>query len=111
MRIPLISVFLIALTINHSNADVQRRTANDGQLLLEGIPAIPSSLPQTLGRYLNIRSAKFADWSKDSKSIFIKTRFGHVDQLHRVDEPGGARYQLTFDDEPVGDVQRQPNSN
>ena len=111
MRILLISACLIVLIINDSNADVQRRTANDGQLLMEGIPAIPSSLPQTLGRYLSIRSAKFAEWSKDSKSIFIKTRFGHVDQLHRVDEPGGARYQLTFGDEPVGDVQRQPNRN
>ena len=110
MRIPLISTFIFVLSINGSNADVQSRTANDGQLLMEGIPVIPASLPQTLGRYLNIRSAKFAEWSKDSKSIFIKTRFGDVDQLHRVDEPGGARYQLTFGDEPVGDVQRQPNS-
>ena len=111
MRILLISVFLIILTITGSNADVQRWTANDGQLVLEGIPEIPASLPQTIDRYLNIRSAQFAEWSKDSKSIFIKTRFGHVNQLHRVDEPGGARYQLTFGDEPVGEVLRQPDSN
>jgi sugar lactone lactonase YvrE len=30
--------------------------------------------------------------------------------LHRVDVPDGARYQLTFGEEPVGRVLRQPNS-
>jgi len=89
--------------------DVQRRTANDGQLLLEGIPQIPASLPQILSRYQNVRSARFAGWTKDSKSIFIKTRFDHVTQLHLVDMPGGARYQLTFGEEPIGEVRSQPN--
>ena len=109
MRTLLISTLILLLAIDGSAGDVQRRTANDGQLILEDIPPIPVSLPQTLSRYLNVRSARFAGWSKDSKSIFIKTRFGHVSQLHRVDEPGGARYQLTFGDEPVGEVRRQPN--
>jgi len=94
---------------NHAFAtEVQRWTANNDQLIMEDIPPIGSSLPQSLSRYQNIRSTRFSDWSRDSKSIYIKTRFGDVDQLHRVDEPGGARYQLTFGDEPVGEVKRQP---
>ena len=109
MRSLLIGVYLLLLTSNSLAVEVQRLTANDGQLIMEDIPPIPASLPQTLSRYQNIRSASFSDWSNDSKGIFIKTRFGHVDQLHRVDQPGGARYQLTFGEEPVGDVQRQPN--
>jgi len=89
--------------------EVQRRTANNGQLLLENIPQIPASLPQTLSRYQNVRSARFTGWSKDSKSIYIKTRFDHVTQLHSVGVPGGARYQLTFGEEPIGEVLSQPN--
>ncbi len=107
----LLTVILLLLTGGHiSAAEVQRRTANDGQLILEDIPPIPASLPQTLSRYQNIRSARFSGWSKDSDSIYIKTRFGHVSQLHRVDVPGGARYQLTFGEEPVGEMLRQPGS-
>ena len=91
--------------------EVQRRSANDGQLLLEDIPLIPASLPQILSRYQNVRSARIAGWTSDSKSIYIKTRFDHVSQLHRVEAPGGARYQLTFGGEPVGEVVRQPHGN
>ena len=108
MRKLLISL-LILLLAGHSYAtEVQRWTANNDQLILEDIPPIQTPLPQSLSRYQNIRSARFSDWSKDSKSIYIKTRFGDVNQLHRIDEPGGARYQLTFGDEPVGEVRRQP---
>ena len=111
MRTLIIGILLLLLAGSSSATEVERRTANDGQLLMEGIPPIPASLPQTLSRYQNIRSARFAGWTQDSKSIFIKTRVGPVNQLHRVNEPGGAHYQLTFDEEPVGEVLTRPNSN
>jgi len=106
-----IGLLSVLFSCNIFADDVQRRTANNGQLLLEDIPPIPAELPQILSRYQNVRSARFAGWSKDSSSIFIKTRFDHVNQLHRIDEPGGARYQLTFGEEPVGEVVSQPNGN
>jgi len=111
MRTLLTGLFLLLLSVPGSAAEVQRWTANDGQLVMEDIPPIPALLPQSLSRYQSIRSASFAGWTKNSKGIFIKTRFGHVTQLHRVDAPGGARYQLTFGEEPVGEVLRRPNSN
>jgi dipeptidyl aminopeptidase/acylaminoacyl peptidase len=37
----------------------------------------------------------------------VRTRFGDVSQIHRVDFPGGARHQLTYFDEPVGQVVRR----
>ena len=111
MRILLTGLILVLLAFNGSAAEVQRWTANDGQLVMEDIPPIPESLPAILSRYQNIRSASFASWSKGSKSIYVKTRLGPVNQLHRVDAPRGARYQLTFGDEPVGEVQLKPNSN
>ncbi len=111
MRILLTGLLLLLLASTGMTADIERWTANDGQLVLEDIPPIPESLPPILSRYQNIRSAGFSSWSKNSKSIFIKTRLGPVTQLHRVDMPGGARYQVTFGDEPVGEVALQPGSN
>jgi dipeptidyl aminopeptidase/acylaminoacyl peptidase len=111
MRTLFFSLILLLLAGITPASQVQRWTANDGQLVMEDIPPIPASLPQTMSRYQSIRSASFAGWSKDSKGILIKTRFGPVTQLHRVNEPGGARYQLTFGEEPIGEVKLQPNSN
>ena len=111
MRTLLTGLILLLLASTGTTAQVQRWTANDGQLVMEDIPPIPESLPPILSRYQNIRSAGFASWSKDSKSIFIRTRLGPVTQLHRVDMPGGARYQVTFGEEPIGEVALQPKSN
>jgi len=111
MRTLIIGIFLLLLANYGLAAEVERRTANDGQLLMEDIPPIPASLPQTLSRYQSVRSARFAGWTKDSESIFIKTRVGPVSQLHRVNKPAGAHYQLTFGEEPIGEVLRRPNSN
>ncbi len=111
MRSLLTGLIILLLTGITSASEVQRRTANDGQLVMEDIPEIPKDLPLTLSRYQDISTTRFAGWAEDSKSIFIKTQPGHVSQLHRVSEPGGALNQLTVGDEPVGEVLRQPNSN
>ena len=89
-------------------ADVERRAANNGNLVMEDVPEIPADIVDGLNRYLNVRSAVFETWSGDGNSVFIDTRFGDVGGLHRVDMPGGARHQVTFYDEPIGEVSRQP---
>jgi dipeptidyl aminopeptidase/acylaminoacyl peptidase len=89
-------------------ADIARTTVNDGNLVLEDIPDIPLSVVAELNRYQNIRQASFLDFTADGSGLFIATRFGDVSQVHRVDRPLGARYQLTFFKEPVSAVQRQP---
>jgi len=111
MRSLLTGLIILLLTGITSASEVQRRTVNDGQLVLEDIPEIPKDLPLTLSRYQDISRTRFAGWAEDSKSIFIKTQPSHVSQLHRVSEPGDAPKQLTVGDEPVGEVLRQPNSN
>ena len=108
MRKLLTGTVLLLLALTASAAETQRWTANNGQLIMEDIPPIPPSLARTLNRYQNIRSARISGWSEDGNSIYIKTRFGPVSQLHRVDIPGGARIQLTFENEPVGEVVGQP---
>ena len=87
----------------------QARALNDGQLLLQGVPEIPQQLITRLQQYQNVRSAGFIDWTPDGKGMYITTRFSELSQIHRVDYPGGARHQLTFFEEPLGEVTRQRN--
>lgn len=89
-------------------AEVTTTNTNNGNLVMQDIPEIPASIVSSLNRYQNVRSAGFLDWTEDGNSIYVSTRFGDVSQVHRVGHPGGARQQVTFFDEPVGGVQRQP---
>ena len=109
MRI-LTSFFLVLLVAVSASADVERRTLNNGNLILEDIPAIPESLVTQLNRYQNVRSAPVRDFTLNGESVYISTRFGDVSQIHRVDEPGGVRRQITFFKEPMGEVSRRPGS-
>jgi dipeptidyl aminopeptidase/acylaminoacyl peptidase len=71
-----------------------------GALVIEGIPEVPAAITDRLERYLETRSANFADWTGDGQ-ILISTRFGNTAQVHRVAMPMGARTQLTFFKEPI----------
>jgi Tol biopolymer transport system component len=72
-----------------------------GNLIVQDIPAIPHSITERLGQYLQSRSALFCDWASDGLGLMISTRFGQTYQLHHVRQPGGARKQITFFKEPV----------
>lgn len=98
---------LVGLT---SVADVPTRILNNGNLILENIPEIDPEIVEGLQRYQNVRSAPFRDWTADGEGMYIMTRFGDMVQIHRVVQPGGAREQLTFFEEPVASVARNPKS-
>lgn len=102
----------VAFSVNadSASAEVQTRTANNGNLVMEDVPEIPQQIVDDLNQYQNVRSAPFRDFTANGKSILVSTRFGEVSQLHRVDMAGGARHQLTFFKEPIGGVTRQPGS-
>ncbi|MDT8448915.1 MAG: alpha/beta fold hydrolase [Wenzhouxiangellaceae bacterium] len=102
------AIILAALLPVTLMAAVDQRTANSGNVVLEGVPEIPADIGEALRRYQNTRSAGLAAWSADGRSIYIETRFAEVSQLHRVDHPGGMRRQLTWFDEPIGQVARRP---
>lgn len=87
---------------------IQRTEANSGNLIMEDIPAIPDAIINDLNQFQNVRSASFRDWTENGRGVYISTRFADVNQVHRVDMPGGARQQITFYKEPVGGVSRQP---
>lgn len=88
-------------------AAVDERVVNNGQLILQDIPEVPLSLAARVAQYQNVRSATFQDWTEDGSGIYIKTRFGNTQQIHRVRQPGGTRSQLTYFSEPVGEVRGQ----
>jgi dipeptidyl aminopeptidase/acylaminoacyl peptidase len=89
-------------------AEVPTRTANNGNVILSGIPELPAEISRRLQPFQNTRAAGFGAFSRDGQSLFITTRFANVTQLHRVDMPGGARHQLTFANEPVRGVSARP---
>ena len=99
---------VIATVPSFADGHDESRTANDGQVVLDGVPEIPERIGRQLRRYQNVRGASFRDWTADGQGIYITTRFGETSQIHRVDTPMGARHQVTFFDEPVGGVSRQP---
>lgn len=86
------------------------RSANNGNVILSGVPEVPDALRRRLDPYQEVRGASMADWSEDGGAIYIATRFANVSQLHRVDMPGGARRQLTFSEEPINGAVRRPGS-
>jgi dipeptidyl aminopeptidase/acylaminoacyl peptidase len=79
-------------------------------LVVDGIPAIPRSIADDVGRYNDARSAIFADWHPQRREILIGTRFGSTTQLHHVAMPMGARRQLTFFEEGLGGASYDPKT-
>jgi dipeptidyl aminopeptidase/acylaminoacyl peptidase len=103
----LIMLILSLVALPGQSWAVEERELNDGQLIVQDVPDIPPALVARLNQYQNVRSARFLEWTEDGKGMYIRTRFGDVNQIHRVDSPQGTRHQLTYFDEPIGEVDRQ----
>jgi dipeptidyl aminopeptidase/acylaminoacyl peptidase len=104
MNRKLLPAIVMSVLASSSHAAVEER----GNLVLDNIPSVETPLTARLDDYMNSRGASFVDWLPDG-GLLIATRFGDVDQLHRVVMPLGAREQLTFFREPVTTA-RSPQS-
>ncbi len=62
----------------------------------EGIPPIPQSIADGLGRYAQFRQAQMMAWNPVKRQILVTTNLGSVPQLFSVDGPGRDRHQLTW---------------
>lgn len=82
-------------------------TPNDN-LELTNVPPIPQRIADAVSRYRHTRSAGFASWHPTERAMLIGTRFADTAQIHHVAQPGGARTQLTFFNEPIGWAAYQP---
>ncbi len=72
-----------------------------GNLVIEGVPDIPTSLIDRINQFQNARIAAFSDWAPGGNGILISTRFGETSQVHHVATPMGMRRQITFFPEPI----------
>jgi dipeptidyl aminopeptidase/acylaminoacyl peptidase len=98
-RILVVSGLLLAAAICATGQeDVIAPSEN---LVVDGVPKIPTSLAEAIGRYTENRDAFQTDWHPRRREMIIGTRFGNTYQAHLVKMPGGARQQLTFFREPV----------
>ena len=101
------TVLSLACAAAATAADLPRREA--GQIVYDNVPETLAVLRAAIAPYYNARTAVFEDWLADG-SMLIATRFGEVNQIHRVAAPGAARTQLTFFDEPVNSAKAQPGA-
>ncbi|HEY0800940.1 MAG TPA: alpha/beta fold hydrolase [Steroidobacteraceae bacterium] len=79
-----------------------------GNLTFDNIPEAPADLAEKLDGYLNARQATPLGWSPKGQ-LLVATRFGDVEQLHLVEQAGGARRQLTFLHEPITEAAFSPD--
>ncbi|HET7203249.1 MAG TPA: prolyl oligopeptidase family serine peptidase [Steroidobacteraceae bacterium] len=97
MRIALASVLLaLPFAVVHAQA-VEKPAA----LVAEGIPPVPAELAARTRPYMEFRTATFQGWHPTDRSLLIATRFGNTNQVHRVARPGGAREQLSFEEDRI----------
>lgn len=107
--------FLVCATIAFSlaiSASAQAQSGGRiqrGALIIENVPETPPEISERLRQYVNTRSAFFADWLPNG-GVLIITRFGDTAQIHAVDQPMGARRQLTFFEERVSGASVRPGS-
>ena len=78
-------------------------------LVVEGIPPVPTSIAEQAGRYTEVRGAGLADWHPRQREMLIITRFADTNQVHLVKMPGGARTQLTFFPDRVANARFEPS--
>lgn len=77
-------------------------------LVIDGIPLVPKTIAEQVGRYTEFRSAGIASWHPTKLEMLVSTRFAETAQIHHVKFPGGARNQLTFFTERVGGASYNP---
>ena len=109
-RFGLILVLLLAVTTPSRAAEP---TDSDfvpvgDNLVIEGIPKIPSKLAEAVRPYTEFRGAMIGSWHPVDRAMLIATNFANTMQIHELKHPGGARTQLTFFREPVWLASYQP---
>ncbi len=102
---PLLLMLATATTVR---AQATSDIVPNENLVVDGVPRIPASVAEGVGRYTEFRTAGLGAWHPLRREILITTRFADTNQVHRVRMPGGARTQLTFFPDRVAGVSYDP---
>ena len=83
--------------------------AND-QLVVQGIPPIPTSVVQEVARYADFRGHGFVDWHPSRREMLVVHRKAGAStaQIHRLAAPMGQLEQITDFSEPVSKAMYEP---
>ncbi|MGI8906562.1 MAG: alpha/beta fold hydrolase [Candidatus Sumerlaeaceae bacterium] len=82
----------------------------NSNLLASQVPALDPELRERVMQYLNSRAANLLDVSPKGDNVLVATRFASTSQLHLVEQPMGARFQLTFNEEPISSARFLPGN-
>ena len=102
---PLLLMFASATTVG---AQATTDVVPNENLVVDGVPKIPASVAEGVGRYTEFRTAGLGAWHPLRREILITTRFADTNQVHRVRAPGADRTQLTFFPDRVAGVSYEP---
>lgn len=95
-------VFLLSILLCTGLASAQDPAERmEGNLRLSGIPVADARDQALLKPYLDARVGTSFGWLPHGDGLLIGTRFADTQQLHKIQQPLGARTQLSFDAEPV----------
>lgn len=108
MKTCMFAFAVFCFSIGISEAATQPPRVEKGNIVTEDIPPIPARIKDRLLQYQNTRSAFLQGWLPSGDGILISTRFGETNQIHLVRQPGGARRQITFYSEPIGEAAVSP---
>src|SRR6202521_2603438 len=103
-----IYLLLLAATLLTNVPALAVSRVERGNLTFDNIPEAPADLAEKLDGYLKARRGAPGGWPPQGQ-LLIATRFGDVDQLHLIDQAGGARRQLTFLHEPIAEAAFSPD--
>jgi hypothetical protein len=77
-RLLLVLVIVVAPTLVLAQSD---EVAPNENLVVEGVPKIPASLAEAVGRYSEFRSADFTSWHPTKREMLMETRFADTAQV------------------------------
>jgi len=84
--------------------------APNANLLMQGIPPVPTSLVDQVAKYTDFRGHGFVDWHPTQREIVVAHRKagGNTAQLFRVNSPLAEPEQLTDSADPVTSATYEP---
>ena len=99
---------LVAVVVSPLHAAAPDVVEKPAALVADGVPPVPAELAARTRPYMEFRTAAFLGWHPKDRSMLVATRFANTNQVHRVARPGGARQQLTFEEDRIVDASHAP---
>jgi dipeptidyl aminopeptidase/acylaminoacyl peptidase len=82
--------------------------AANEHLRIQGIPPVPKTLAERVGKYTEFKAAGVIAWHPTQRAMLVAYRRGATTQLHLLDQPMGTLEPLTDFPDPVGDASFEP---